>query len=256
MPTRHRRLAHEGLSKRDKRLGEARAAEREAEAALLRAKRTLEAARDRVRECHDLGRDPTRAIEELERGKRNVEHAQLAREGVAQRVRRAEVEREQYLETNAERLLEELRPECEHAADDLRKRAECVIEADQRWTDLARSLSRSARPRRTGRFGTSDATSGCGSSMCAATANELRPPLRGRRKGQPAAPGPAVRSRAASGVGGGHTRRRQLASSGAGSGVRNERCVACRDIPDFGSSKQDEVIGDILEGACSWSARQ
>jgi hypothetical protein len=100
-------------------------------------RRPVEAARDAVREAHDLGADPAKATAQLDQDKHAYEQATLAREGLEQRVRRADDERANYLTENSPALLSELRPECEQVVADMRAHAEALLLADKRWRQLS-----------------------------------------------------------------------------------------------------------------------
>ena len=137
-----RKSAHAELDQLEQRIAAARLAEREAEQALLLADAGVEAAREDVREAHDLGADPKRATGRLEQAKKDAEQAALAREGIAQRVRRATADRDRFMEANGDRLLEELRPECSKVVEDMRAHAEALLADHVRWGQLQATVSR------------------------------------------------------------------------------------------------------------------
>lgn len=133
--------AHSELDGLEQRLVQARQAEREAEIAALAAESAVETARDEVREAHDLGANPASATKRLDQAKHDAEQAALAREGIAQRVQRATADRDLFIAGNGERLLAELRPECEQVADDLREHSERLLAAHARWGQLSAKVS-------------------------------------------------------------------------------------------------------------------
>jgi hypothetical protein len=95
-----------------------------------------------VREAHDLGADPKRATARLEQAKQDVEQAQLAREGIAQRVRRATADRDRFIEEHGDRLLAELQPECSKVVEEMRDHAQALLADHQRWGQLQATVSR------------------------------------------------------------------------------------------------------------------
>jgi ABC-type transporter Mla subunit MlaD len=137
--------AHRELERLEQRIADARRAAREAEQVLVNAEAAVEAARDAVREAHDLGSDAGAPTRKLDRAKRDVEQAALAREGVGQRVKRAIADHERYLAEHGEQLLSELQPECEQAAENLRTAAEALIAADSEWGRLSQVVARYLR---------------------------------------------------------------------------------------------------------------
>ena len=102
--------AHAELHELEQRVAKARAADRDAQHALVAAQRAEEEAKDQVRSAHDVGEDPAKPTRALAKAREAAEQAELAREGVQRRVARAERDRTAFVEANAGRLLAELEP--------------------------------------------------------------------------------------------------------------------------------------------------
>jgi hypothetical protein len=133
--------AHQELDALEQRIAAARLAERGAEQELRETRAEVEAARDAVREAHDLGQPAREPTARLDRAKGEVEQAQLALEGVGQRVRRATADRDRFLEENGARLLDEIGPDCDRVVIDMRLRAEALLEADREWSRLSQTVA-------------------------------------------------------------------------------------------------------------------
>ena len=136
------RPAHAELARLGERVGKAREALRRAEEHERECEQHVEAMRDQVREAADLGLDAAKPISELAQAKQSAETAGLAKQGVEARVRRATVERDQFLTASAEQLIHEMEPDCAQAVEDLRAAAEALIAADRAWRALSATIAK------------------------------------------------------------------------------------------------------------------
>jgi hypothetical protein len=136
-----KRPAHRELERHNQRVAEAVAALRRAEQHEHEAEQTVEWCRDATREAHDVGADPSNALGQLREAKAALESATLRREGLGQRVKRAEADREAFHAEAAEHLLRELDPDCIQATQDLRLAVERLVAADRAWRELAATVS-------------------------------------------------------------------------------------------------------------------
>ena len=137
--------AHDELERLEKRIADARVAEREGEQAYRAAEAAAEDARDAVREAHDLGADASGPTRNLDKAKRDAEHAALAWEGVTQRVKGASDSRDRFMAENGEQLLDELRSDNDRAAANLRQAAEALLAADAEWSAQSQQVARFLR---------------------------------------------------------------------------------------------------------------
>jgi hypothetical protein len=141
MPRKSNLSAHQELDQLDQAVAAARRAEAQAERELVPrgdgySTREVEKLREQIRQAHEEGRDVSALNAQLRASEQALEEAVLAKEGLAQRVRRAEWNRERFLNENGARLLGELNPECDRVVADLREHAVKLVEADRRWSTL------------------------------------------------------------------------------------------------------------------------
>ena len=123
--------AHAELDLLEQRLADAVVADREAEAKRIAAEVAVEDARDRVREAHDLNANPAKPTAQLEQAKWDAEQAALAKEGIGQRVARAERDVDRFKEENGLRLLEERAPRARELAGEVTRLAHELVRASK-----------------------------------------------------------------------------------------------------------------------------
>lgn len=133
---RTKKSAHAQLAQLEKELAVAKMAAREAEAVIESSHAEIESIKDRIRQAYADGEPTSELTAELGLAREKAEEAVLRREGLSRAAHRAEHERHGYLAGNAHSLLKELEPEANAVVADIATRAQALVEADRRWTDL------------------------------------------------------------------------------------------------------------------------
>ena len=126
--------AHGELDALQQRVADARLAVDAAEAAHIEAEAALEVAHDKVREAHELDQDPRAPTKALEKAKHTLEQAELAREGIEQRLLRAEREVAHFRETRGWDLLRERESVARELAGKLTRAVHEVVRLNQAIT--------------------------------------------------------------------------------------------------------------------------